>query len=70
MASVLGPIHPIAEDWGFVLEGETGIRYNSPVESGPLSCLFTGAGMQSKDLLVYEPHSEGLQAPGPVCRTV
>ena len=56
MESVLGPIHPIAEDWGFVLEGgDRDPVYLSPWNPARYHDYFTGAGYaKAKDLLVYE----------------
>jgi ribosomal protein S18 acetylase RimI-like enzyme len=67
MEAIRGPIHPAAENWGFVLEG-----YNSPpVFMSPWNPpyyhrFFTELGYNKvKDLLVYEADSgKGYSIPG------
>ena len=56
MDAIRGPIHPVAENWGFVLEGyETPPVYLSPWNPAYYHAFFTGAGYEKvKDLLVYE----------------
>ena len=56
MDSVRGPIHPAAENWGFVQTGyDTPPVYMSPWNPEYYHAFFTGAGYEKvKDLLVYE----------------
>ena len=56
MEAIRGPIHPAAENWGFVLEGcDTPPVYMSPWNPAYYHAFFTGAGYEKvKDLLVYE----------------
>ena len=56
MEAVRGPIHPVAENWGFVFEGyDTPPVYMSPWNPEYYHAFFTGAGYEKvKDLLVYE----------------
>lgn len=56
MDAIRGPIHPAAENWGFVLEGcDTPPVYMSPWNPPYYHAFFTSAGYEKvKDLLVYE----------------
>ncbi len=56
MRAVRGPIHPVAENWGFVLKGyDTPPIYMSPWNPPYYHAFFTGSGYEKvKDLLVYE----------------
>ncbi len=56
MDAVRGPIHPVAENWGFVFEGyDTPPVYMSPWNPAYYHPFFTSAGYEkAKDLLVYE----------------
>ncbi|MCE5188331.1 MAG: hypothetical protein LLF75_04010 [Eubacteriales bacterium] len=56
MEFVRGPIHPVAENWGFVFEGyDTPPVYMSPWNPEYYHSFFTGHGYEKvKDLLVYE----------------
>ena len=56
MEAIRGPIHPVAENWGFVLEGyDTPPVYMSPWNPAYYHAFFTVAGYEKvKDLLVYE----------------
>ena len=66
MDSVRGPIHPVAENWGFVYKGyESPPVYLSPWSPPYYHRFFTGNGYgKAKDLLVYEADLEnGYQLP-------
>lgn len=54
--SIRGPINPVAENWGFVLEGyDRPPVYLSPWSPPYYHAFFTGSGYEkAKDLLVYE----------------
>lgn len=56
MSAIRGPIHPVAENWGFVLEGnDTPPVYLSPWNPTYYHAFFTNTGYEKvKDLLVYE----------------
>ncbi|MEX1308065.1 MAG: GNAT family N-acetyltransferase [Eubacteriales bacterium] len=56
MTHIRGPINPVAEEWGFVLEGyESDPVYMSPWNPPYYHRFFTEAGYEKvKDLLVYE----------------
>ena len=56
MDAIRGPIHPVAENWGFVLEGnDTPPVYLSPWNPAYYHDFFTTTGYEKvKDLLVYE----------------
>ena len=56
VSTIRGPIHPVAENWGFVQEGyEYPPVYMSPWSPEYYHNFFTSRGYQkSKDLLVYE----------------
>ena len=56
MDAIRGPIHPAAENWGFVLEGyDTPPVYMSPWNPAYYHAFFTSSGYEKvKDLLVYE----------------
>ena len=56
MDAIRGPIHPVAENWGFVLEGyDTPPVYMSPWNPEYYHAFFTDAGYKkAKDLLVYD----------------
>jgi hypothetical protein len=56
MEAIRGPIHPVAENWGFVLEGyDTPPIYMSPWNPAYYHPFFTETGYgKVKDLLVYE----------------
>lgn len=56
MDMIRGPIHPVAENWGFVFEGyDTAPVYMSPWNPAYYHSFFTGSGYEkAKDLLVYE----------------
>jgi hypothetical protein len=56
MDAIRGPIHPVAENWGFVFEGyNTPPIYMSPWNPEYYHAFFTGAGYEKvKDLLVYD----------------
>ncbi len=56
METIRGPIHPVAENWGFVLEGyDTPPVYLSPWNPPYYHAFFTSSGYEkAKDLLVYE----------------
>lgn len=56
MEAIRGPIHPVAENWGFVLEGyDTPPVYLSPWNPAYYHGFFTSSGYEkAKDLLVYE----------------
>ena len=56
MEAIRGPIHPVAENWGFVYEGyDTPPVYLSPWNPAYYHAFFTEAGYgKVKDLLVYE----------------
>lgn len=56
MDAIRGPIHPVAENWGFVLEGyDTPPVYLSPWNPAYYHDFFTTSGYERvKDLLVYE----------------
>ena len=54
MESIRGPIHPVAENWGFVYEGYNSTpMYMSPWNPSYYHQFFTGYE-KAKDLLVYE----------------
>ncbi len=59
MKMIRGPIHPVAENWGFVLEGyESTPVYMSPWNPAYYHRFFTDTGYEkAKDLLVYEADS-------------
>lgn len=61
MDAVRGPIHPAAENWGFVQTGyDTPPVYMSPWNPEYYHAFFTGAGYEKvKDLLVYEANIGG-----------
>ena len=66
MHHVRGPIHPAAENWGFVHQGYASPPvYMSPWNPEYYHAFFTGAGYDKvKDLLVYEADIEnGYQLP-------
>jgi GNAT superfamily N-acetyltransferase len=66
MDTVRGPIHPVAENWGFVLEGyEAPPVYMSPWNPPYYHKFFTDYGYEkAKDLFVYEGDSKkGYQIP-------
>jgi GNAT superfamily N-acetyltransferase len=53
--SVRGPIHPVAENWGFVFSGyDSPPVYMSPWNPAYYHDFFTGSYQKAKDLLVYE----------------
>ena len=56
MESIRGPINPVAEEWGFVLEGyDSDPVYMSPWNPQYYHSFFTETGYERvKDLLVYE----------------
>ncbi|MBA4347485.1 MAG: hypothetical protein C0413_01335 [Clostridiales bacterium] len=56
MDAIRGPINPVAENWGFVLEGnDTSPVYLSPWNPAYYHDFFTTTGYEKvKDLLVYE----------------
>ncbi len=56
MDAIRGPIHPVAENWGFVLEGyDTPPIYMSPWNPEYYHAFFTDVGYEkAKDLLVYD----------------
>ncbi|RKX73653.1 MAG: hypothetical protein DRP87_18510 [Spirochaetes bacterium] len=56
MESIRGPIHPVAENWGFLYEGfESSPVYLSPYNFRYYNDLFDGLGYRkAKDLLAYE----------------
>jgi len=56
MDAIRGPIHPVAENWGFVLESyDTPPVYMSPWNPAYYHPFFTESGYEKvKDLLVYE----------------
>ena len=56
MRAIRGPIHPVAENWGFVLDGyDTPPVYLSPWNPQYYHAFFTATGYEkAKDLLVYE----------------
>jgi len=56
MDTIRGPIHPVAENWGFVYKGyEHTPVYMSPWNPAFYHDFFTGSGYtKAKDLLVYE----------------
>ena len=56
MDAIRGPIHPVAENWGFVVEGyDTPPVYLSPWNPAYYHAFFTSSGyIKAKDLLVYE----------------
>lgn len=56
MKSIRGPIHPVAENWGFLQSGyESAPVYMSPWNPPYYHDFFTNAGYQkAKDLLAYE----------------
>ena len=56
MTAIRGPIHPVAENWGFVFEGyDTPPVYMSPWNPPYYHSFFTQFGYEKvKDLLVYE----------------
>ena len=56
MIAIRGPIHPVAENWGFVLEGyDTPPVYLSPWNPPYYHNFFTTTGYEkAKDLFVYE----------------
>lgn len=60
METVRGPIHPVAENWGFVFEGyESPPVYMSPWNPHYYHRFFTDSGYKkAKDLLVYEADSK------------
>ena len=55
-AAIRGPINPVAENWGFVLEGyDSEPVYLSPWNPAYYHDFFTSSGYtKAKDLLVYE----------------
>jgi len=66
MEKVIGPIHPVAENWGFVYEGyDTPPVYMSPWNPVYYHGFFTENGYRkAKDLLVYEADSrKGYRTP-------
>jgi ribosomal protein S18 acetylase RimI-like enzyme len=55
MNEILGPINPIAESWGFLLEGSTAPIFMSPHNPLYYNRMIESAGFtKAKDLLVYE----------------
>ena len=56
METIRGPIHPVAENWGFVIKGyDTPPVYMSPWNPPYYHAFFTDAGYEkAKDLLVYD----------------
>ncbi|MBN2853750.1 MAG: hypothetical protein JXQ23_13520 [Clostridia bacterium] len=56
MNIIRGPIHPVAENWGFIIKGyETPPVYMSPWNPSYYHHFFTSSGYKKgKDLLVYE----------------
>ncbi len=67
MDAVRGPIHPVAENWGFVYMGyDTPPVYMSPWNPEYYHGFFTGSGYgKAKDLMVYEADIEkGYALPG------
>ncbi len=56
MDAIRGPIHPVAENWGFVVEGyDTPPVYLSPWNPAYYHYFFTATGYEkAKDLFVYE----------------
>ncbi len=60
MDVIRGPIHPVAENWGFVWAGyDTPPVYMSPWNPEYYHAYFTGSGYgKAKDLLVYEADIE------------
>ncbi len=56
MNAIRGPIHPVAENWGFVFEGyDTPPVYMSPWNPAYYHDFFTSTGYEKvKDLLVYD----------------
>lgn len=60
MDAVRGPIHPVAENWGFVCKGyDSPPIYLSPWNPAYYHAFFTGSGYAKvKDLLVYEADME------------
>ncbi len=60
METIRGPIHPVAENWGFVFLGyDTPPVYMSPWNPEYYHPFFTGSGYgKAKDLLVYEADIE------------
>lgn len=65
MEAVRGPIHPVAENWGFVFEGYEMPVYMSPWNPPYYHKFFTESGYEkAKDLLVYEGNiKEGYTIP-------
>ena len=66
MDAVRGPIHPVAENWGFVYQGyDTPPVYMSPWNPEYYHAFFTETGYEKvKDLLVYEADmAKGYQIP-------
>ena len=66
MEVIRGPIHPVAENWGFVLEGyESPPVYLSPWNPAYYHDFFTSSGYEkAKDLFVYEADmSKGYELP-------
>ncbi|MBF9014666.1 MULTISPECIES: hypothetical protein [unclassified Oceanispirochaeta] len=65
MTEVLGPINPIAESWGFLLEGNTAPVFMSPHNPLYYNRMIESAGFtKARDLLVYEAHSgKGYEIP-------
>ena len=67
METIRGPIHPVAENWGFVYEGyENPPVYMSPWNPPFYNNFFTDSGYEkAKDLLVYEiDMDKGYTLPG------
>ncbi len=55
MTAIRGPIHPVAENWGFVYAGyDTPPVYMSPWNPEYYHDFFAGSYQKAKDLLVYE----------------
>ena len=56
METIRGPIHPVAENWGFVIKGyDTPPVYMSPWNPPYYHAFFTDTGYEkAKDLLVYD----------------
>lgn len=55
MTDILGPINPVAESWGLVLEGSAPPVFLSPHNPFYYNDLLTSSGLKkAKDLLVYE----------------
>ena len=66
MDSIRGPIHPVAENWGFVFEGyDSTPMYMSPWNPSYYHEFFVGY-KKAKDLLVYEADMrKGYKLPEP-----